>query len=308
MNQDQYLVENAAYERLWQEYLKYGSLVIAFDFDNTVFDFHNKGASYEQVIKLLWEAHKLEFHLICWTGCENETKVNDYLTVNAIPFDSINENPYFYRQKEGDPRKIYYNLLLDDRAGLIESYNLLKRLIDNIKSIEKSKNYMKNVITAPSNLSKITFHEGKVIFLAGSIEMGKATKWQTDFISKLVTAELLTENEDSVLVLNPRREDWNPSWEQKHEIPQFFQQVNWELNALEKSDKIVLYLEPNTKSPITLLELGLFAQSNKLLVCCPEGFWRKGNIDIVCERYEIQMFETLDEIVEHLKQINNKIH
>ena len=31
-------------------------------------------------------------------------------------------------------RKPYYNILLDDRAGLIESYNNLKRLTDDIRN------------------------------------------------------------------------------------------------------------------------------------------------------------------------------
>lgn len=39
--------------------------------------------------------------------------------------------------------------------------------------------------------------------------------------------------------------------------PQFRQQVEWELNALSVADLIVFYFDPATRSPITLLELGL---------------------------------------------------
>jgi hypothetical protein len=28
-------------------------------------------------------------------------------------------------------------------------------------------------------------------------------------------------------------------------------------------------------------------------VCCPEGFWRKGNVDIFCTRQNIQVFTDL---------------
>ena len=32
----------------------------------------------------------------------------------------------------------------------------------------------------------------------------------------------------------------------------------------------------------------------------PEGFWRKGNVDIVCERYGAVMTSTLEEMIAHL--------
>jgi hypothetical protein len=54
-------------------------------------------------------------------------------------------------------------------------------------------------------------------------------------------------------------------------------------------------------SPVTLLEMGLHARSKKLVVCCPDGFWRKGNVDIVCERYGIQQVENLTQIIEHIQ-------
>ena len=136
---------------------------------------------------------------------------------------------------------------------------------------------------APQNFAKRN-RERKSVFLAGSIEMGKAENWQEEATN--------TFNLSGWDVLNPRRDDWDSSWAQDFENPQFYQQVNWELNALEHADLIVMYFDPNTKSPISLLELGLFARSNKLKVICPEGFWRKGNVDIVCNYYNIPLFDS----------------
>ena len=130
------------------------------------------------------------------------------------------------------------------------------------------------------------------IFLAGSIEMGKAEDWQTR-----VTKEL---EQFDIDILNPRRNDWDSSWEQKISNPQFYEQVNWELNSLDHADIIVMYLQPGTISPISLLELGLY-KHKYILVCCPEGFHRKGNVDIVCERYAIPVFETLDGLIAELE-------
>lgn len=123
------------------------------------------------------------------------------------------------------------------------------------------------------------------IFLAGSIEMGAAENWQERIESEF-------ESED-VTFFNPRRDDWDSSWSQDGE--QFNTQVNWELNALDDSDCIFMYFSPETKSPISLLELGLYADSEKMIVVCPDNFWRKGNVSVVCTRYNIPMFNTFDE-------------
>ncbi len=122
------------------------------------------------------------------------------------------------------------------------------------------------------------FKDKIYVFLAGSIEMGKAEDWQ-----KKITKEL-SEFED-VIILNPRREDWDSSWEQSIDNNKFVEQVEWELEAQEKADYIIMNFVEDTKSPISLLELGLFARSGKLFVCCPRKFWRKGNVDVVCRKY-----------------------
>jgi hypothetical protein len=126
----------------------------------------------------------------------------------------------------------------------------------------------------------------KSVFLAGSIEMGVAENWQ-DRVGKFF-------HDLGYDVFNPRREEWDSSWEQNFENPQFYQQVTWELNALENADLIIMYFDPSTKSPISLLELGLFARSGKLRVVCPDGFWRKGNVEITCNYYKIPLYNNLD--------------
>jgi hypothetical protein len=127
----------------------------------------------------------------------------------------------------------------------------------------------------------------KSIFLAGSIEMGAAKDWQEELGKWLLWQKYN--------VFNPRRKDWDSSWIQSYEDPHFNQQVKWEMNALDKADYIVMYLDPATKSPISLLELGLHAHSGKLFVICPDGFWRKGNVEVVCSVHDIPLFNSLDD-------------
>jgi len=136
------------------------------------------------------------------------------------------------------------------------------------------------------------------VFLAGSIEMGTAENWQDKVIDGLSIHH-------RIAFLNPRRDDWDSTWTQDLNNPQFYDQVTWELNMLNKADIIVMYFDPNTKSPISLLELGLYAGSGKLIVCCPDGFWRKGNVDIVCQRFNIPVFTNIETLLMEVKnQIN----
>ena len=145
-------------------------------------------------------------------------------------------------------------------------------------------------IQAPNEIPNVKTNTK--IFLGGSIEMGKAIDWQRELIERL--------RDEPITFLNPRRSDWDSSWTQEITNPQFREQVEWELNGLEVADIIVMVFDPNTMSPISLLELGLYASSKKMVVICPEGFWRKGNVDIVCEKHNIKQVKDIDELVEYI--------
>lgn len=124
----------------------------------------------------------------------------------------------------------------------------------------------------------------KSVFLAGSIEMGVAEEWQKTLTNLL--------KDEDIIILNPRRDDWDSSWEQSIYNKEFREQVEWELEALERADMIIMHFDENTKSPITLAELGLFAKSGKLVVHCPDAFWRKGNVDIICNKYRVERVDS----------------
>lgn len=123
-------------KRLLDEYHKYGKLIVAFDFDNTIFDFHQIGGDYSCVIELLRECAKLGFELVLFTTEEDriklEKKVNKthaILQLEPNYYLSVNMSSVFTNAK-----KPYYNILLDDRAGLEESYNILKFVVDEAKN------------------------------------------------------------------------------------------------------------------------------------------------------------------------------
>lgn len=136
---------------------------------------------------------------------------------------------------------------------------------------------------------------GRSLFLAGSIDMGEAVNWQNTVVDGLKNTDWI--------IYNPRRDDWDSSWRQNINDQNFRRQVAWELSAQESAKTIAMYFDPGTKAPISLLELGLFARSQKMIVCCPEGYWRKGNVDVVCERYGVGQVDTLNELISVLKRI-----
>lgn len=151
------------------------------------------------------------------------------------------------------------------------------------------------VIKPPEN--PIILPTERSIFLAGSIEMGSAENWQKKVEELLVYTDLV--------VLNPRRDDWDSSWKQRADNPVFRGQVNWELDGLEYAHYILMYFDKETKSPITLLELGHISYKDNVIVVCPEGFYRKGNVDIFCQREGIIQYDSLEEAVDYIIQ-NNK--
>ena len=153
---------------------------------------------------------------------------------------------------------------------------------------------MKTEIEAPNRLP--TKYNSNSIFLAGSIEMGNAEEWQTKLINAVSDVKDL-----DIVFYNPRRKDWDSSWEQKRDNAQFYEQVQWELIAMERASLIVFCFDPNTKSPITLMELGIHHDDN-IVVYCPEGFWRKGNVDIVCEHYNIDTVSSFEELVQYIEE------
>lgn len=127
---DEFLVKGRSYERLFSEYKKHGSLMIGFDFDGTVHDYHNTGATYSLVIQLLRDLKEIGCSLLCWTAYKDHSYVIKFLEENNIPFDGVNTDGI---KLPWESRKPFMSALLDDRAGLIQVYEDLRKLADTVK-------------------------------------------------------------------------------------------------------------------------------------------------------------------------------
>lgn len=128
------------------------------------------------------------------------------------------------------------------------------------------------------------------VILYGAIQSDPAKDWQGYLTSLL--------SDLPIAILNPRRDDWDSSWVEDISFPPFKDQVEWEMDHARIADVIIFYFagEPGVLQPITLLELGLYAGTGKAVVYCPQGFWKRGNVQVVCQRYGIRMYETLEEL------------
>lgn len=149
------------------------------------------------------------------------------------------------------------------------------------------------VIFAPEDISL----KDKEIacFLAGTIDQNNSVDWQKEIPKKF-------KDYDNLVFYNPRRPNWDATWGQTIEDKNFKQQVDWELQALDVADVIFMTFLPNSKSPISLLEFSLYANSDKMIVYCPEDFYRSGNVYITALRYNIPVYKTLEEATSALKK------
>jgi hypothetical protein len=132
------------------------------------------------------------------------------------------------------------------------------------------------------------------IFLAGSIEMGKAADWQSATITQL--------SDYHIRIFNPRVEKWDAKLKQNVSELAFVKQVTWEQKKLVQSDIVLVHFVGDTLAPISLHELGQLAKAGKkVIVSCPKEFWRLGNIQVTCILDNIPLYELLEDAINHIK-------
>lgn len=149
-----------------------------------------------------------------------------------------------------------------------------------------------NVITSPETPRLLGFFESLSsgsLFLAGSIEMGKAVEWQRAVIARYADVEGLT-------IFNPRRADWDATWSQSPDHPRLIEQIDWELDRLDEADLVFFYLQRGTLSPISMMELGREVASGptRVVVVCEPGFWREANVHRLCLHEDIEVHSSLE--------------
>lgn len=129
------------------------------------------------------------------------------------------------------------------------------------------------------------------VFLAGTIDNGSGSDWYS---------KITNEFSSYVDFIIPRRLKWetNPSKQLLEE------QIDWELNAIGDCDVVCFYFEDDSKSPITLLELGLCLASHKrIIVYCTDKFYRHQNVLQTCAMYGVKLHTSVESLNDALKKI-----
>ena len=148
------------------------------------------------------------------------------------------------------------------------------------------------------------------VFLAGSIT--GADNWQQKVADEIATWPI------EGVIFNPRRKEWAES-DPSNVIDKdrFSEQVNWELDRLIEAKFALFNFVPGTLAPITLTEFGVrynnlryagVLAGERNIVVCPKGFWRRGNVEIMCDRHGISMYDEMEFALLELKQkmVGNK--
>lgn len=127
---DPYLNTKNCINRLLKDYDAHKNLIIGFDFDDTIFDYHKEGHIYPKILNLLFKCQRMGLTLMLFTGNEGKDldKCLSYCKELGLKVQFVNESPI-----NKEHRKPYCNIMLDDRGGLKESYLILKETIKRIK-------------------------------------------------------------------------------------------------------------------------------------------------------------------------------
>ena len=128
-------------------------------------------------------------------------------------------------------------------------------------------------------------YESFSIFLAGTIDNGNSNNWQAQLIEKIKDSM-----PSNFTVYNPRRDNWDAN----ATVEEQRKQIQWEQSKLYQCGLIIMVLLDDSKSPISLMELGEFCNSQKIMVFCTEKFYRYENVRDLCERCGIALYETTD--------------
>ena len=130
-SEDPFMDSFAVQSRWEKEFEKYGKLIIAYDFDYTVHNYQNESFTYEYISNLLREWRPYATFVVFSASPESRFDyIKKHLENHNLPYDAINEDVI----ERPDTKKIYYNVFLDDRAGLYETSKILENILEKIKS------------------------------------------------------------------------------------------------------------------------------------------------------------------------------
>ena len=121
--------------RLMKEYYEHKNLIVALDFDNTIWDYHSAGLDMNMTMEVTRAAQVAGLEVFIFTANEDHELVREQckkLFGQPLQINTNSLNHLF------DSRKPFYSILLDDRAGLESAVWQLANVVDLINRLQSS--------------------------------------------------------------------------------------------------------------------------------------------------------------------------
>lgn len=134
---------NKYQNRLYQEWLQHGKIIIAVDYDDTIspWGFREKEdlEQLDKTIQILRVAKETGAYITIFSACNPDRypEIEEYCNKRGLQIDTINKTPLDLPYGKGG--KVYANIFLDDRAGLLESLDTLELVMYKIRGEKNSK-------------------------------------------------------------------------------------------------------------------------------------------------------------------------
>lgn len=138
------------------------------------------------------------------------------------------------------------------------------------------------VLSSHDDISQIP-RDKEYIFLAGSMVTEPEVNWRQTVVNNL---------QESYHFLDPT----NPNHNSLGDV-EMREHIKWEFNGLRIADYIILNFLPDSLSPISMVELGMYIATRKLIVVCPKEFYKWRYIDTLCKEYNTPIFNQLEDVL-----------
>lgn len=125
--------------RLESEWGQHGKIIIGVDYDDTISPWKMNDFDFESVIKILKVAKETGAYIVIFTACNEERypEIISYCQSKGLEIDRINETPIALDY--GNKTKIYANIFIDDRGGLLEALDILEMAMYRVRGKRASK-------------------------------------------------------------------------------------------------------------------------------------------------------------------------
>lgn len=127
-------------DRLTKEWRQHKNIIIAVDFDDTISPWGlNTTQECNFVVEKLKTYQQQGAYIVIFTACNPDRfeDISNFCNQNDLIITGINKNPIDLPY--GNNGKIYANIFLDDRAGLLQSLEILDGALANLRGARESK-------------------------------------------------------------------------------------------------------------------------------------------------------------------------